>query len=113
MYAIAEPKWVCWDETHFGKFANHYLNRTFFLDVHPPLAKMSIALVGHLTGYNGTFGFEKPGHEYGDTNYVGMRTYCAIMGGLCVPLAFLTVWELTQSLTATILSSSFILFDTG
>ena len=48
LYAIAQPKWICWDEVHFGKFATHYLNREFFSDVHPPLGKMILAMVGHL-----------------------------------------------------------------
>lgn len=34
---------------------------------------MLIGLSGKLTGYDGTFGFIKPGDKYGDTNYVGMR----------------------------------------
>lgn len=73
-----------------------YINRTFFFDVHPPLGKVSveflslsiylhnygqilfnfqmlIALSGYLTGYEGTFPFEKPGDKYENVNYVGMR----------------------------------------
>jgi dolichyl-phosphate-mannose--protein O-mannosyl transferase len=72
-HKIDQPPWVCWDETHFGKMGSWYINRTFFFDVHPPLGKMIIGAVGYLTGYNGTFPFEKPGDLYHDHNYLGMR----------------------------------------
>ena len=32
-----------------------------------------IALAGYLTGYDGSFPFEKPGDAYDDAEYVGMR----------------------------------------
>lgn len=62
-----------WDETHFGKMGSWYINRTFFFDVHPPLGKMLIGLSGLLTGYNGSYPFEKPGDKYNGTKYEGMR----------------------------------------
>lgn len=34
---------------------------------------MLIALAGYLSGYDGSFAFDKPGDAYGDYNYVGMR----------------------------------------
>lgn len=34
---------------------------------------MLIGLSGYLTGYNGTYPFEKPGDKYNDTRYEGMR----------------------------------------
>lgn len=90
-----------------------YINRTFFFDVHPPLGKMLIGLAGYLTGYDGSFPFAKPGDEYGDTNYIGMRIFCAILGASLVPMVFQTVWLLTHSLLAAIFAASFVLFDTG
>lgn len=67
-----------WDETHFGKMGSWYINRTFFFDVHPPLGKMLIGLSGLLTGYNGSYPFEKPGDKYNGTRYEGMRIVRAI-----------------------------------
>ena len=115
LHALAEPPSVAWDETHFGKFANHYLNHTFYFDVHPPLAKMTIALAGHLTGYDGDFAFTKPGDVYGDgVNYVGMRAACAIFGALCVPLAFAVVREvLPSSPSAAMLAGMLVLCETS
>ncbi|ESO86133.1 hypothetical protein LOTGIDRAFT_129702 [Lottia gigantea] len=113
LYNIENPSHICWDETHFGKMGSWYINRTFFFDVHPPLGKMMIGLAGILTGYDGSFPFSKPGDPYDDTQYVGMRVACALMGAAVVPLSFQIVWLLTHSLVACILASSLILFDTG
>ncbi|XP_004917113.1 protein O-mannosyl-transferase 2 isoform X4 [Xenopus tropicalis] len=72
-YRLSEPPHVCWDETHFGKMGSYYINRTFFFDVHPPLGKMLIGLAGYLSGYNGSFPFQRPGQSYETHNYLGMR----------------------------------------
>lgn len=113
LHRIAEPDHVCWDETHFGKMGSWYINRTFFFDVHPPLGKMMIGFFGKLTGYDGTFPFNKPGDKYENVSYVGMRLCCVTLGAFLVPFSFLTVWEMTRSLPASILSSSLVLFDNG
>ncbi|GFU18652.1 protein O-mannosyl-transferase 2 [Nephila pilipes] len=113
LYKIEEPNHVCWDETHFGKMASWYMNNTFFFDVHPPLAKMLIGLSGKLSGYNGTFPFNKPGDKYEDHKYLGMRLFCALHGIFIIPLSFLIVWELTNSLSASALAATFIIFDVG
>jgi len=113
-YKVNEPAWVCWDETHFGKMASWYINRTFFFDVHPPLGKMMIAGMGALTGYNGTHPFEKPGQPYEDnTQYLGMRIGCTLLGCAIVPFSFLTVWEMTNSLLASFIAAVLLVFDIG
>ncbi|GFR20139.1 protein O-mannosyl-transferase 2 [Trichonephila clavata] len=113
LYKIEEPDHVCWDETHFGKMASWYINNIFFFDVHPPLAKMLIGLSGKLTGYNGTFPFNKPGDKYEDHKYLGMRLFCVLHGIFLIPFSFLIVWELTNSLIASALAATFIIFDVG
>uniref|UniRef100_A0A3Q3W0E8 Protein O-mannosyl-transferase 2 n=1 Tax=Mola mola TaxID=94237 RepID=A0A3Q3W0E8_MOLML len=113
LYKITEPPHVCWDETHFGKMGSYYINRTFFFDVHPPLGKMLIGLAGHMTGYNGTFPFTKPGDKYEHHNYWGMRGFCAVLGSFLPIFAYLTVLELSQSHTAAIVTATLLIFDTG
>lgn len=112
-HRLDEPQHVCWDETHFGKMGSYYINRTFFFDVHPPLGKMLIGLAGYLSGYDGTFLFQKPGDKYEHHNYMGMRGFCAFLGSLLIPFAYLTVLELSGSLPAALLAAALLTFDTG
>lgn len=71
---------------------------------------MLIGLSGKLTGYNGTFAFNKPGDKYGDHNYLGMRLFCVTLGALIIPFTYVIVWELTGSLSASLLASALITF---
>jgi len=113
-HGIMEPGHVCWDETHFGKHASWYIKNEFFFDVHPPFGKMLIAFVGELTGYNGSFAFDKPGDKYTDiTQYRGMRIFAATLGASLIPLCFGIVWRLTASLSASILGAVLVLADNG
>ena len=46
------------DEVHFGKFASRYIKTRYFVDVHPPLAKLLITLAAFVFGYDGNFDFK-------------------------------------------------------
>ncbi|KAJ2550799.1 Protein O-mannosyltransferase 2 [Coemansia sp. RSA 1933] len=90
LYRIGRRSSVSWDEAHFGKFGAYYLNRTFYHDVHPPLAKMLVGLSELLAGHNGTFGF-KGGETYPPfVNYTFMRMFNAAFGVALTPMAYVT-----------------------
>ncbi|KAJ1663632.1 Protein O-mannosyltransferase 2 [Coemansia sp. RSA 1813] len=94
MYRIGRRNSVSWDEAHFGKFGAYYLNRTFYHDVHPPLAKMLVGLSELLAGHNGTFNF-KGGETYPPyVNYHFMRVFNASFGVALTPMAYLTCRQL-------------------
>ena len=95
-YKIWYPREVVFDEVHFGKFASYYIQRSFFFDVHPPFAKMMIAFIGWIFGYDGTFKFDEIGMSY-ETHpapFLAYRGFNAILGTLTIPVMFNTLKEL-------------------
>lgn len=95
------------------QFASHYLQRTYFFDVHPPFGKLLFAFAGWLVGYNGEFLFENIGDSYITNNvpYVAYRAMPATMGALTVTTVFWIMWESEYSLPACILAAGLVLFD--
>ncbi|CCD23352.1 uncharacterized protein NDAI_0B03170 [Naumovozyma dairenensis CBS 421] len=89
---LSQPNSVVFDEVHFGKFASYYIKGEFFMDVHPPLAKMLYAGVAALAGFKGDFLFPEIGALYPkDVPYVVMRTFSAALGSCTVILLYLTL----------------------
>ncbi|KAJ2232564.1 Protein O-mannosyltransferase 2 [Coemansia sp. RSA 1722] len=111
LYRIGRRDNVSWDEAHFGKFGAYYLNRTFYMDVHPPLAKMLVGLSELMAGHNGTFNF-KGGHTYPVyVNYVFMRIFNACFGIALTPMAFLTFRQLRIPVHFAAMAALFVTFD--
>ncbi|KAG2182167.1 hypothetical protein INT43_007094 [Umbelopsis isabellina] len=115
LYKIWEPTSVVFDEVHFGHFAGKYINHTFFFDVHPPLAKLLIAGVGSVAGYDGNFDFSTIGKDYleSEVPYVAMRLFCGILGVLTIPIAYLTVKASGHSTPAGLIAAALTCFENG
>ncbi|EMD38940.1 glycosyltransferase family 39 protein [Gelatoporia subvermispora B] len=112
-YKINHPDEVVFDEVHFGKFASHYIQRQYYFDVHPPLAKMLFGLAGWFVGYDGKFPFDNIGDNYSEAHvpYVGMRALPAILGSLTVPLVYAIMKECGYSTIVAAFSACIVLFD--
>ncbi|PVU87743.1 hypothetical protein BB560_006442, partial [Smittium megazygosporum] len=109
-YKISFNNKVTWDEAHFGKFGAYYINHTFYHDVHPPLAKMLVALAEVIAGHNGTFAFPS-GKKYPSyVNYSLMRMQLAMYGVLLSPIAYMTCKSLYMSTQMSVLAGLFIIF---
>ncbi|KXN91163.1 Dolichyl-phosphate-mannose--protein mannosyltransferase 1 [Leucoagaricus sp. SymC.cos] len=113
LYRLSKPNSVVFDEVHFGKFASKYIKSQYFVDVHPPLAKLLITLAGFVFGYNGHFDFKDIGKIYEHVPYVAMRMVPATLGVATVPLAYLTLRALDCRATTALLASLFITFENG
>ncbi|KAK3815670.1 MAG: LOW QUALITY PROTEIN: glycosyltransferase family 39 protein [Linnemannia gamsii] len=83
------------------------------MDVHPPLAKMLIALTGWIFGLDPSFDFKDIGLDYlaPKVPYVAMRMMCGLMGVAVVPMAFYTIKNSGHSLHASILAAVLVLFE--
>ncbi|KAL1932060.1 hypothetical protein VTP01DRAFT_9116 [Rhizomucor pusillus] len=111
--ALDNPSEVVFDEVHFGTFANQYIQRRFFFDVHPPLAKMLIALAGWIAGYKGDFDFSAIGNNYlsKDVPYVAMRSLGACLGLAVVPMAYLTLRFGGHSIAASMFAALVVCYE--
>lgn len=89
---LGHPNSVVFDEVHFGGFAKKYIKGAFFMDVHPPLAKMLFAAVGSIAGFKGDFDFAHIGDVFpASVPYVVMRAFSAVLGLGTVFLCYLTL----------------------
>ncbi|PGH26727.1 hypothetical protein AJ80_01673 [Polytolypa hystricis UAMH7299] len=115
LFRIYQPTSVVFDEVHFGGFATKYIKGKFFMDVHPPLAKLLITLAGYLAGFDGSFDFKEIGKDYIEPGvpYVAMRMFPAIMGILSVPTMFLTLKAYGCRTTTAAMGSILVTFENG
>lgn len=113
LFRIYQPTSVVFDEVHFGGFATKYIKGKFFMDVHPPLAKLLITLAGWLAGFNGDFDFKDIGKDYLEPGvpYVAMRMLPAILGVLTVSLMFLTLKATGCRTSTAVMGAGVVIFD--
>lgn len=103
---------------HFGGFAGKYIKQGFFMDVHPPLAKLLITLAAYLRGFRGHFDFSKIGNEYLEgadeqerVPYVAMRCVGALFGTATAPLAYMTLRRMSLHMSTALLGAMLVVFD--
>lgn len=90
---LHHPSVVVFDEVHFGGFAQKYLKREFFSDLHPPLARLLVTLAAWVGGFDANFSFYDIGADYllPQVPYITMRAFSAVLGVAVVPMAFVTM----------------------
>lgn len=120
VYQLSSPAEVVFDEVHFGKFAAYYVTRRvrirltqYFFDVHPPLAKLLIALGAWLAGFDGSFEFENIGDKYSGTTvpFREMRALPAVIGALQVPIVYEIMRETGARLTTSLMCALLVMLD--
>ena len=105
-WIIEHPNICVFDETHFGNFTNSYNQNTYFFDIHPPLAKLWIAGITKLQGYNATVVFNHT--EYHDNYYIDLRFAVSCFSSLVPSLSFLTLRFIGVDLYLSVLAGIFL-----
>ncbi len=109
---LGYPSEVVFDEVHFGKFVTAYCcTGERFFDIHPPHAKLLIAGMTKLWGYQGGLVFENIGQSYGDISPVGFRLWPALWGAGLAPLLYILMRQLGASKGAAFLLGLLVVFD--
>ncbi|CAG8771294.1 2466_t:CDS:1, partial [Acaulospora colombiana] len=86
----------------------------YYVDVHPPLAKLLITLAAWLGGFKGNFEFKEIGAIFfADVPYVAMRMVPAVLGVLLVPITYITLRALDCSASSSLLGAVLVLFENG
>ncbi|NSL56683.1 phospholipid carrier-dependent glycosyltransferase [Uliginosibacterium aquaticum] len=121
MYFVghAEPKYAFWDENYHLTSAQRYIDGVAYLETHPPLGKLLIAVGEKLSGANP--GIDKSAlsrttYIDGDKlpegfSFAGMRLMPALFGALAALLFFGLMLELTGNRLVALLFSSLYLFE--
>jgi dolichyl-phosphate-mannose--protein O-mannosyl transferase len=116
-YRYADPPRVYWDENYHIAASQKYLNGVYFMEQHPPLGKLLIALGEKLIHpnppqYDQMFvGTDYATNFPDDFSFAGYRFFSALLGWLAAPLLFLTFLLLSRNSLWAALFSFLYIFD--
>ncbi|XP_047544708.1 protein O-mannosyltransferase 1 [Vanessa atalanta] len=112
LYNLEEPKYIVFDELHYGRYVSLYAKGVFFFDAHPPLGKQMLYLAGQMAGYDGNFTFDRIGSPYTESVPVkALRIVPAICGSLLVPLSYQLMLEISTYQITAFLAAALVLFE--
>jgi dolichyl-phosphate-mannose-protein mannosyltransferase len=82
------PNVVIFDEAHYKRFAGHYLEGTFYYDVHPPLANLAYAAIAKIAGVPAAAMLAV------DVPVPVLRVAPALFGAVVIPLVYVILRQL-------------------
>jgi dolichyl-phosphate-mannose-protein mannosyltransferase len=103
-WRLFRPHAAVFDEVYSESFAGHYLAHSFYLDVHPPLARLMIAATARLLGL-------APASLIAREPAVALRIVPALLGALAIPVVYLILRKLNTGRRIATLGAAFVLLD--
>lgn len=100
---LNDPRAIVFDEIYFREYALHYKSGVFYFDVHPPLAKLLLALWGAIAGVDATFSDKDPA--------TALRILPAFAGAALVLVVYALIRQLSGSRRMATLGGALVLLD--
>ncbi|MGH3773165.1 MAG: phospholipid carrier-dependent glycosyltransferase [Pseudonocardiaceae bacterium] len=101
--AITHPHAIVFDEVYFREYALHYLDGTYYFDLHPPLGKLLLGGWAKLFGVSAT--------AQGTDPAVALRVLPALAGTALVAVFYQLLRELTASRKVATFGAVLLLLD--
>lgn len=115
VFNYQNPPHLFWDENYHIASAQKYLNHIYFMEPHPPLGKMLIALGEKIVNAN-AIDNQFIGTDYGTNlpdgfSFAGYRLFPVLLGWLTAPLLYLIFLFITRRYHWSLLLSFLYVFD--
>ncbi|XP_063838561.1 protein O-mannosyltransferase 1 isoform X1 [Ostrinia nubilalis] len=112
LYNLDQPRYIVFDELHYGRYVSLYAKGVFFFDAHPPLGKQLLYLAGRAAGYDGNFTFDRIGSPYTESVPVkALRLIPAVAGSIIVSITYQLMLEVSCYQWTAMLAALLILFE--
>jgi dolichyl-phosphate-mannose-protein mannosyltransferase len=109
------PAGLFWDETYYIPNAYQYLNHVMFMQIHPPLGKLLIALGEYLfhpnTHVNTASLVTTDAVLPAGFSFVGVRFFPVLLASLAAVLFFSILYQICKNPQISFLFTSFYIFD--
>jgi dolichyl-phosphate-mannose--protein O-mannosyl transferase len=109
------PSALFWDEKRVIPSAQRYLNGVFFMELHPPLGKLLVALGERIVRANPRDDLLVGADYFPDIpsgfSFMGYRLIPVLLAWLTAPLVFLVFRQLTHRLVLSVALTLFYIFD--
>lgn len=115
VHNFSTPQHFFWDENYHIASAQKYLNGIYFMEPHPPLGKMIVALGEKVLNQNATddqfIGTDYAQNPPAGFSFTGYRLFPVLFAWLTAPLLFLIFLLLTRRTLWAVLLSFLYVFD--